>query len=234
MRTIERNYRKNPHTANFLMTFHTGGRGLPAEIIADDAEALATEAAQDEDLLNLVPADAVADLRSPAQAKLMDDLICQLGQLDHPTSIEALNYTDGMTIRGLWTPGREGNASKWISRMIAKIAQLKASAKTTPAPSVEVADGRYAVEEEGVLKFFKVENGRKAGFVFLDIQASDEWYSIRDRSRISRVLALIAADADAASLRYGRDIGECGDCGRTLTTKESRARGRGPICDAKH
>jgi hypothetical protein len=98
----------------------------------------------------------------------------------------------------------------------------------------QVADGRYAVEHEGVLKFYKVKNGRKPGYVFLDVQASDDWHSIRTPRRIHEILALIAQDADEASLRYGRELGICGDCGRTLTDETSRARGRGPVCDAKH
>src|SRR5688572_29753957 len=72
MRTIERNYRKNPHTASFLQTFHSGisstGRNYRAEMAADDADALALEAAQD-DLLNLVPETAPAFTQSPAQIK---------------------------------------------------------------------------------------------------------------------------------------------------------------------
>lgn len=41
---------------------------------------------------------------------------------------------------------------------------------------------------------------------------------------------IIAADPKAAMLRYGRELGECGHCGRTLTNDESRARGIGPVC----
>lgn len=233
MKVIERNYRKNPHTANFLMTFHTGGRGLPADLVADDSAALAAEAAQD-DLLNLVPADTTADLRSPAQASLMERLVAQITELDSEAGAQARTYTDGMTEHGLWTPGRDGKASRWISNMIAKVSALKAAAQTAPTtPATEVADGRYAVEEDGVLKFFKVKNGRKAGFVFLDIQASDEWHKVSNVTRIRKVLALIAVDAKAAMVRYGQEIGECGHCGRTLTDEASRAAGIGPICASK-
>ena len=48
------------------------------------------------------------------------------------------------------------------------------------------------------------------------------------------ILARIAAvGAEAASARYGHEIGECGICGRQLTNDESRARGIGPVCAAK-
>jgi hypothetical protein len=43
----------------------------------------------------------------------------------------------------------------------------------------------------------------------------------------------IAVDPKAAMLRFGREIGECGHCGRVLTNDESRARGIGPVCAGK-
>lgn len=224
-KTRERNYRKNPHTATWLMTFHAGSAGLPSDI--------EETAVAEEDLLDSVP-DAPADLRTEAQADLMDRLIEQIAALDSETGRKAARWTDGMTDSGQWTPGRTGNASAWISSMIAKVRELKASAPAAPvAPAAEVADGRYAVEFGGALKFYKVKNGRQAGMVFLDVQASDEWHSIRNYTTKVQILALIAQDAKAAMIRYGQEIGECGHCGRTLTDEASRAAGIGPICSGK-
>lgn len=215
-----RNYRKNPHKAAFLMAFHAGTNGLPSDV-------------DTEDLLDSVP-ETSADLRTEAQANLMDRLIEQLAALDPATGSKAARYTDSMTWHGAWTPGRTGNASTWITRMIEKVRELKAAAPAAPvAPAAEVADGRYAVEVGGVLKFYKVKNGRQAGFVFLDVQASDEWHSIRNLGTIRQVLALIAQDAESAMILYGQEIGECGHCGRTLTDETSRAAGIGPICAGK-
>lgn len=229
MKTIARNFRKNPHTANFLMTFHTAGGTNLGGAVADNTAALAAEAGQD-DLLDLVK-DEPADLRSPRQVELMDSLHRQLLELDIETGKQAVTYTIGMTTRGLWTPGYEGNASAWISRMIAKVAALKAeNARTAPAPTVAVEDGRYAVEEDGTLRFFKVKSGNRPGFVFLDIQASDDWHAIRNVTRIRAIVALIAVDPKAAMIRYGHELGECGRCGRTLTDEASRAAGIGPVC----
>lgn len=230
MRTIERNYRKNPHTANFLMTFHQAAYGLPSEI--DDNRAERDLAAQD--LLDTIPVDVVVDRRSEAQTRYMENLVREVADLDAAAGEQARTYTDGMTEHGKWTPGRAGNASVWITRLIAKRDALKASAPQAPAaPAATVEDGRYAVEEDGTLKFFKVKNGRRAGFVFLDIQASDEWHSVRNLGRIRSVLALIAQDPHAAMVRYGHELGECGRCGRTLTDEASRAAGIGPVCQGK-
>lgn len=232
--TRERNYTRNPHTARFLQVFHSGigTNGVNyREGIVTEAEALTLEASQDVDLLDLVPTEHVADLRSPAQADLMERLIAQIRELDAGLAAQARTYTDGMTEHGRWTPGRTGTASRWISNMIDKIKTLKASAPRTPAaPMAEVADGRYAVEHEGTLKFFKVTNGKRAGMVFLDVQASDDWHAIRNVPRIREIVALIAQDAHAAMIRYGHELGECGRCGRTLTDEASRAAGIGPVC----
>jgi hypothetical protein len=107
--------------------------------------------------------------------------------------------------------------------------EFKAAQATRP----EVADGRYAAEHEGTLKFFKVKNGRKPGFVFLDVQASDDWHSIRNPRRINEILTLIAEDELSAARRYGMELGKCSRCGRTLTDETSRAYGIGPDCRSK-
>lgn len=236
---IERNYTKNPHTARFLMAFHTAGGtrtgGAVAEYSRDDNAAEYELATQETsaDLLDLVP-DAPADLRTASQANYMEVLIREILELDVELGKAAREWTDKATAAGHWTPGRAGTASDWIGRMIARRDLLKVTAKArTTTPAAEVADGRYAVEEGGTLKFFRVKNGRKAGFVFLDVQASDDWHAVRNVTRIREILALIAVDAKAAMLRYGRELGECGHCGRTLTDAASRAAGIGPICASK-
>lgn len=100
----------------------------------------------------------------------------------------------------------------------------------------DVPAGRYAVEnEDGDLRFYHVNRpteGKWAGRTFVKVQASDDLHAVRGKAAAS-VLAKIAADVDTAGRRYGQELGVCGDCGRTLTDAESRARGRGPICEGK-
>ncbi len=217
MRTIERNYRKNPHTANFLMTFHTAAYGLPSDVVAEEI-----------DLLNEVPVEAPAYEPTPRQKQFITDLIREVKALNTGAAQLALDYTVQRTQTGTWTRER---VSQWIERLIAKRDALRTAAAkpVTPSP-IEVADGRYAVEEDGVLKFFKVKNGRRPGFVFLDIQASDDWFPIRVATRRVAILATIAQDPKAAMIRYGHELGVCGRCGRTLTDEASRAAGIGPVC----
>lgn len=129
-------------------------------------------------------------------------------------------------------------------RMVsAKIEELKAlpvvakaEAPATDAPDVPA--GRYAVTgEDGSTKFYRVDRpteGKWAGYVFVKVQAGDELHPLKGRTAKDGVLRKIAADGiQEAMLRYGREIGECGHCGRTLTNEESRELGIGPICRNK-
>lgn len=105
-----------------------------------------------------------------------------------------------------------------------------------PPVSESINPGRYAVEVDGTLKFYKIDKpteGRWSGRTFVSVQASDELYPIRSRSARDEILTAIAADPDGAMRRYGREIGRCGHCHRTLTDETSRAMGIGPVCAGK-
>lgn len=90
----------------------------------------------------------------------------------------------------------------------------------------------YAVElpgEEGKLRFFRVKAGRKVGIYFVDEQASDDFYSVSPGARRVAILSAIMKDPKAAMVRYGKEIGRCCLCNRTLTS-EYRNLGIGPVC----
>lgn len=118
------------------------------------------------------------------------------------------------------------------------------SANPWPSAVDSIAPGRYAIEwydgdeSDGrtVVKFYKVDKpteGRWAGRTFVNVQASDEFYPVRNPSTRQEILTLIARDPKAAMLRYGQELGHCGHCGRTLTDETSRALGIGPVCRGK-
>lgn len=236
MRTIERNYRKHPHTAAFLQTFHTAGSAMDDN--AAEYELAASEAS--EDLLNLVP-ERAADLRTPGQASFMADLIERITRLDPATGRQAKDYTDGMTERGLWTPGRGGNASTWIDRMIAKENALKAARpQVAPiaAPAPAIPAGIYAIETDEI-KCYRVDYGREgtmwSGQLFLTRISSDDRYAIRDPKVKAAILDAIAVDVETAGILAAHTIRECRKCGRTLTdTKNPHfGRGYGPDCGSR-
>lgn len=105
----------------------------------------------------------------------------------------------------------------------------------TDAPT-DVPSGRYAVKVDGDLNFYKVNKpteGRWAGYVFVDQVVGDNYYGIKVRANREKILAAIAVNPGERSRRYGREIGECGVCGRQLTDAASRAAGIGPVCAKK-
>jgi len=115
-----------------------------------------------------------------------------------------------------------------------------AKAANTPAAPAEVPAGRYAIDtEDGAINetaFYKVDHGkgRWAGRVFVSrMVGGHDDIAVKDPKARATILAKIAADPEAASLRFGREIGVCGRCGITLTNDESRARGIGPECAKK-
>lgn len=254
MRTIERNYRKNPHTASFLQTFHSGisstGRNYRAEMSpVEEPETITTYSfgtvAETDDLLALVP-DAPADLRTERQAELMESLVAQITELDGEAGAQARTYTDGMTEHGLWTTGRDGKASAWISRMIAKVEMLQTAARqtapATPAAEVEISAGRYAVKTDEV-RCYSIEFGkagtRWAGFLFLNRISSDDRFAIKNPAEKARILEAIAADIDAAALLAAMTLRICRGtmkngmpCGRTLSDTKNPyfSQGYGPEC----
>jgi len=89
-------------------------------------------------------------------------------------------------------------------------------------------------DPDKVEKFFRVRHGRTGtkweGYAFLDVQASDFFYPVRDPRRRSLIFAEIMKDPVAAMNEYGMRLGRCGVCNRTLTDRHSILRGIGPIC----
>lgn len=103
--------------------------------------------------------------------------------------------------------------------------------------TVDVPNGRYALDTDHGVEFFVVEHGREGsrwqGRIFVSQQAGDSLFPVRDPARRASILTAIAADTHAALMRYGQECGVCGACGRTLTDEESRRLGIGPVCRAK-
>lgn len=188
------------------------------------------------DELNDVP----EDVRSPGQIEVMASLHMQLGELDPEVAEKAVDYTTRMTVAGKWTRGREGNASEWIGRMIAKVRELKAIRAANPQRNnngddefQSIPNGYYAVNDSGApddIHYFRISRFRDGG-IKVQEQASDTLYPVRRGPRRTAILKTIQAVGwRPAQELYGRTIGRCGRCNRTLTDKVSRDRGIGPDC----
>lgn len=123
----------------------------------------------------------------------------------------------------------------------AKIDWLKTQPKLAPAGTRlerhDVAAGRYAVTgDEGQTVFLKVDRpteGPYAGQTFVRLQTGDDYRNVGRPARVALLGKIVAAGPKDAMLRYGRELGHCGHCGRTLTNEESREAGIGPVCRGK-
>jgi len=203
-------------------------------------------------------ADDLAHVNSYAPANVGDVLA---GNCDLPTSIAAaIKLSDALRVVRAHKPARTNVRSNRYEGKCATCGSLVAEGSgriekinnkwttfhldgdcvttttTTVAPVATVAEGRYALDIDGVVKFYRVEHGKAGGrwegYVFVSAQASDDLHPIRNRQHRDAILAAIAADPQAATVLYGKSLGVCGRCGATLTS-EYRLQGIGPVCSTK-
>jgi hypothetical protein len=114
-------------------------------------------------------------------------------------------------------PAAPAAVSKWINEL------------TVPV-------GRYAItNSEGILKFVIVKENKPGtkwqSFRRVFYQASDNEFFVKDRALKQALLRkILEVGPELASIKYGKELGVCGVCGRTLTDEDSRMRGIGPVC----
>src|SRR5262245_19946812 len=117
-----------------------------------------------------------------------------------------------------------------MSEVIEKLKDLDWAEKHRPGSKdlPDVPTGRYAVpKDDGTLMFYSVKTGKYT--IFVDVWASDTRYPVKNHTERARILKAIKADPDSGP-RFGREIGRCYVCGRTLTDETSRSLGIGPVC----
>jgi hypothetical protein len=247
-----RNYRKNPHTASFLQTFHSGigsnGRNYREEMGVDTEERAAMEF-----VTGRPAAPAVSRYTEARYAhikgykiRLGDGLITEK-QAKWVVDIAETkaNVTDAM-IKSLSERLEQGFAKQAASEFITRYKdwprkEVTAAAAEAIAPGASTQDitdveaGRYALIHQDGIKFYRVSKGKGkwAGRTFVDAQASDDFYPVRNPQARKEILAAIAEAPYEAMVRYGHELGVCGRCGRTLTDEASRAAGIGPVCASK-
>lgn len=179
-----------------------------------------------QDLLNLIPIEIpTTGQPSPAQADLMRKLLGELKSLNQDVYWEAQQYTARMS--GHWTPGREGNASRWIDRLIAKVKELRAAATLGIEDGMYVMDDivykvQHAVHGSGqqyAKELIPNGEGEKARFVY----APGVVRKLRPEHRMTVEQAK----------EWGALYGTCVRCGTLLTAEDSIERMMGPVCATK-
>ncbi len=121
-----------------------------------------------------------------------------------------------------------------VKRDAVRKARKAAAPAVRVADAVTVAPGYYAVERAGTLYFYSVVEGkgRWAGRTFVNRYKSDDELRIT-RTESDDVRRLIAADPEAARMRFARELTRCWHCARMLTDELSRELGIGPVCREK-
>lgn len=171
---------------------------------------------------------------TPKQASYIFHL---LGQVSDGVRDAALPWVMGTALN-------RRTASDVITRLKTHVTDTSASTmtverKTDALPLPYVPAGRYALHhgasgvDGGVWQFYRVDlptDGQYAGRTFVTRQAGDDFHRMR-RSERDQVLRDIADMGIRESMiAYGRQLGKCGACGRTLTDPDSIAAGIGPVC----
>ena len=120
-----------------------------------------------------------------------------------------------------------------------RVAARKMGGPTLKSVERQVRAGFYAVGPEDFTRFYRIdkpEEGPWAGYTFVKQVTGHNPAGNRIKAYEARrevLEAILAAGLQEATLRFGREIGRCGECGRTLTNDESRRYGVGPDCRAK-
>lgn len=154
-------------------------------------------------------------------------------QVNFVRSLIARKDGHNLTLNSDWSLLDKRSASDVIERLL-KLPYKATMQKPVQLPNVPA--GYYAVDDKEITKFYRVDRptkGQWAGRTFLKVQASDEFWPVKSHDEVQRVLLAIAVDSGAAQARYGKLIGRCGICNRTLTDDYSRSVGLGPICRNK-
>lgn len=162
----------------------------------------------DKDLSTLAPEQrawlADADFNEVSKAKA-SDIITQLKELP-------------------WKP-RE-NDSPIYAEM--RALGVKTGRYAIPPTAQQIAgDEAHSPGADSALRFYSVKVTDNA--VWVDVWASDARYPIKAAPQRLAILKAIAADPDSGP-RFGREIGRCYVCNRTLTDETSRSLGIGPVC----
>ena len=200
---------------------------LPAPLTKSNAPISTGRGSQAEYLNNLI--DQIAEIWPGKAEELRHQLRCEY--LAH-TLTRCVASTRIHEFKALRDELRAKNAAD-LEKLRQMEQGLPVPAPRASEPRPQVPTGRYAVErEDGVLAFYRVvvKDGRYTVYVY----ASDSQHRIKGWKSAQAILRKIESDGPkSASIRYGKEIGACGRCGRTLTDPDSIAAGIGPDCASK-
>jgi uncharacterized protein DUF6011 len=222
-RIAERNYTKKPHTARWLMTFHTAGgtaRNVQEDTVTDP-------------FANVQAAPAApVDRRTPGQVTLMAKLVEDMRKLDAELAGRTEDYITRKSAAGAWeSAARGGDVSLWIDKMISKLKELRASQAAAAPATEELEDGIYELDGEIIKVVHAIHgSGRQYGKRLTAPEVAGEngtWDMVS--GVLNRLTPAHRMDLATAE-KFGAIYGCCVRCGRGLTKETSIARAMGDKC----
>lgn len=165
------------------------------------------------------------------QVEYIEDLLPQGGLTDKELNSARAELEDGLD---------KQTASAWIERLLSRRQEFgrkqreREAIENNEGSFAPIPAGHYAVTgNDGTTDFYRVdrpEHGKWKGFVFVKLQLSEEYVRLPIKTQVAISKKIEEEGPEKSSKKYGRELGRCGVCHRTLTNPDSIARGIGPVC----
>lgn len=136
-----------------------------------------------------------------------------------------------------------GRASGIIRRLLALPRKTQAAQPSNRGAGyevqlarAEVPAGHYAVDGPEGSVFYRVDKptkGRWDGYTFVRQQSGDNHLRISKEVANWALVQIYRDGTEKAAKRYGKELGRCSCCNRTLTDPASIEAGIGPVCAGK-
>jgi hypothetical protein len=158
----------------------------------------------------------------------------------------ALQYgglTEGQQIAAdkMRTKCEANAAQREIEKKASRVSVDLAAIRTMFDAAIASGKAKPVYRADGLTISKAPDHGRNAGALYVKSGheyagkiIGAEFEPVRDTpADVAARLISIAADPEAAAIKYGQETGSCSCCGRKLTRKDSIAAGIGPICATK-
>lgn len=156
----------------------------------------------------------------------------QLTLMKVPASLKQINYVKSLRVaRGLPIAGADELSKSEASKEIDALLKTPAQAPDAAPWKGAVPLSNYALEVDGVMKFYAVRQFKGTRYLRQLIGHPGQWQRVKPSYPVQAlVMAKIAADPLRAAQAYGEHFTCCAVCNSPLSDPLSMERKIGPIC----
>lgn len=179
------------------------------------------------------------------QVEYMTTLLTELASFDRDVALGMWDYLKGLDAKGELDRYRLSQEIDNVKKVVEfNREQAAKSAPETPevpaqrvGPSQSdlalVPQGSYAVTADAGHTVFVYVKRYPSGAYLVFQQVSDDQVRMSKIASRATLGKILEQGIKESSVRYGKELGICGVCGRTLTNEASREAGIGPVCASK-